>query len=169
MATLPTIDISVFTVIVGSYRLMRERVPYDACFRVVRYVSTCLLIRAANDGCSFCRCGHFHQPPSLAHSASRSALLQRYPPRLQRYPPRLQRYPPRLQRYPPRLQRYPPRLQRYAPRLQRYAPRLQRYPPCLQRWSAAWLLPVAIPSTWSLLCGGSASGASAPSAAHRGP
>lgn len=82
MATLPTIDISVFTVIVGSYRLMRERVPYDACFRVVRYVSTCLLIRAANDGCSFCRCGHFHQPMSLAHSASRSAFLQRYPPRL---------------------------------------------------------------------------------------
>lgn len=75
MATLPTIDISVFTVIVGSYRLMRERVPYDACFRVVRYVSTCLLIRAANDGCSLCRCGHFHQPMSLAHSASRSALL----------------------------------------------------------------------------------------------
>ncbi len=35
MATLPTIDISVFTVIVGSYHLMRERVPYDACFRVV--------------------------------------------------------------------------------------------------------------------------------------
>ena len=75
MATLPTIDISVFTVIVGSYRLMRERVPYDACFRVVRYVSTCLLIRAANDGCSFGRCGHFQQPMSLAHSASRSALL----------------------------------------------------------------------------------------------
>ena len=141
MATLPTIDINVFTVIVGSYRLMRERVPYDACFRVVRYVSTCLLIRAANDGCSLCRCGHFHQPMSLAHSASRSALLQRYPPRLQRYPPRLQRYPPRLQRYAPRL----------------------------QRWSAAWLLPVAIPSTWSPLCGGSASVASAPSAAHRGP
>ena len=155
MATLPTIDISVFTVIVGSYRLMRERVPYDACFRVVRYVSTCLLIRAANDGCSLCRCGHFHQPMSLAHSASRSALLQRYPPRLQRYPPRLQRYPPRLQRY--------------APCLQRYAPRSQRYPPCLQRWSAVWLLPVAIPSTWSPLCGGSASVASAPSAAHRGP
>ena len=155
MATLPTIDISVFTVIVGSYRLMRERVPYDACFRVVRYVSTCLLIRAANDGCSLCRCGHFHQPMSLAHSASRSALLQRYPPRLQRYPPRLQRYPPRLQRY--------------APCLQRYAPRSQRYPPCLQRWSAAWLLPVAIPSTWSPLCGGSASGVSVPSAAHRGP
>ena len=141
MATLPTIDISVFTVIVGSYRLMRERVPYDACFRVVRYVSTCLLIRAANDGCSFGRCGHFHQSISLAHSASRSALLQRYAPRLQRYPPRLQRYPPRL----------------------------QRYPPCLQRWSAVWLLPVAIPSTWSPLCGGSASGVSAPSAAHRGP
>ena len=141
MATLPTIDISVFTVIVGSYRLMRERVPYDACFRVVRYVSTCLLIRAANDGCSFGRCGHFHQPMSLAHSASRSALLQRYPPRLQRY----------------------------APRLQRYAPRLQRYPPCLQRWSVAWLLPVAIPSTWSPLCCGSASVASVPSAAHRGP
>ena len=155
MATLPTIDISVFTVIVGSYRLMRERVPYDACFRVVRYVSTCLLIRAANDGCSFCRCGHFHQSISLAHSASRSALLQRYAPRLQRYPPRLQRYPPRLQRYAPRLPRYPPRLQRYAP--------------CLQRWSAVWLLPVAIPSTWSPLCGGSASVASAPSAAHRGP
>ena len=155
MATLPTIDISVFTVIVGSYRLMRERVPYDACFRVVRYVSTCLLIRAANDGCSLCRCGHFHQPMSLAHSASRSALLQRYPPRLQRYAPRLQRYPPRLHRYAPRLQRYPPRLQRYAP--------------CLQRWSAAWLLPVAIPSTWSPLCGGSASGVSVPSAAHRGP
>lgn len=148
MATLPTIDISVFTVIVGSYRLMRERVPYDACFRVVRYVSTCLLIRAANDGCSFGRCGHFHQPMSLAHSASRSALLQRYPPRLQRYPPRLQRY---------------------APRLQRYAPRSQRCPPRLQRWSVAWLLPVAIPSTWSPLCGGSASGVSAPSAAHRGP
>ena len=148
MATLPTIDISVFTVIVGSYRLMRERVPYDACFRVVRYVSTCLLIRAANDGCSLCRCGHFHQPMSLAHSASRSALLQRYPPRLQRYPPRLQRYAPRLQRYPPCL---------------------QRCPPCLWRWSAAWLLPVAIPSTWSPLCGGSASGVSAPSAAHRGP
>lgn len=141
MATLPTIDISVFTVIVGSYRLMRERVPYDACFRVVRYVSTCLLIRAANDGCSLCRCGHFHQPMSLAHSASRSALLQRYPPRLQRYPPCLQRY----------------------------APRSQRYAPCLQRWSAAWLLPVAIPNTWSPLCGGSASGVSAPSAAHRGP
>lgn len=35
MATLPTIDISVLTVIVGSYRLMWERVPYDACFRVV--------------------------------------------------------------------------------------------------------------------------------------
>ena len=155
MATLPTIDISVFTVIVGSYRLMRERVPYDACFRVVRYVSTCLLIRAANDGCSFGRCGHFHQPMSLAHSASRSALLQRYPPRLQRYPPRLQRYAPRLQRY--------------APRLQRYAPRSQRCPPRLQRWSAAWLLPVAIPSTWSPLCGGSASVASVPSAAHRGP
>ena len=148
MATLPTIDISVFTVIVGSYRLMRERVPYDACFRVVRYVSTCLLIRAANDGCSFGRCGHFHQPMSLAHSASRSALLQRYPPRLQRYAPRLQRY---------------------APRLQRYAPRSQRCPPRLQRWSAAWLLPVAIPSTWSPLCGGSASVASVPSAAHRGP
>ena len=141
MATLPTIDINVFTVVVGSYRLMRERVPYDACFRVVRYVSTCLLIRAVNDGCSFGRCGHFHQPMSLAHSASRSALLQRYPPRLQRYPPRLQRY----------------------------APRSQRYPPCLQRWSAAWLLPVAIPSTWSPLCGGSASGVSVPSAAHRGP
>ena len=141
MATLPTIDINVFTVIVGSYRLMRERVPYDACFRVVRYVSTCLLIRAANDGCSFGRCGHFHQSISLAHSASRSALLQRYAPRLQRYPPRLQRYPPCLQSYAPRL----------------------------QRWSAAWLLPVAIPSTWSPLCGGSASGASAPSAAHRGP
>lgn len=140
MATLPTIDISVFTVIVGSYRLMRERVPYDACFRVVRYVSTCLLIRAANDGCSFGRCGHFHQPMSLAHSASRSVLLQRYPPRSQRYPPRLQRYPPRS----------------------------QRYPPCLQRWSAAWLLPVAIPSTWSPLCGGSASVASVSSAAHRG-
>ena len=155
MATLPTIDISVFTVIVGSYRLMRERVPYDTCSRVVRYVSTCLLIRAANDGCSLCRCGHFHQPPSLAHSASRSALLQRYPPRLQRYPPRLQRYAPRLQRYPLCLQRY--------------APRLQRYPPCLQRWSAAWLLPVAIPSTWSPLGGGSASVASVPSAAHRGP
>ena len=155
MATLPTIDISVFTVIVGSYRLMRERVPYDARFRVVRYVSTCLLIRAANDGCSFGRCGHFHQSISLAHSASRSALLQRYAPRLQRYAPRLQRYAPRLQRYAPRLQRYPPRLQRYAPRL--------------QRWSAAWLLPVAIPSTWSPLCGGSASGVSAPSAAHRGP
>ena len=134
MGTLPTIDISVFTVIVGSYRLMRERVPYDACFRVVRYVSTCLLIRAANDGCSLGRCGHFHQPMSLAHSASRSALLQRYPPRLQRYAPRLQRYPPRL-----------------------------------QRWSAAWLLPVAIPSTWSPLCGGPASVASVPSAAHRGP
>lgn len=141
MVTLPTIDISVFTVIVGSYRLMRERVPYDACFRVVRYVSTCLLIRAGDDGCSLGRCGHFHQPMSLAHSASRSALLQRYPPRLQRY----------------------------APRLQRYAPRLQRYPPCLQRWSVAWLLPVAIPSTWSPLCGGSASVASVPSAAHRGP
>ena len=155
MATLPTIDINVFTVIVGSYRLMRERVPYDACFRVVRYVSTCLLIRAGDDGCRLGRCGHFHQPMSLAHSASRSALLQRYAPRLQRYPPRLQRYPPRLQRYPPRLQRY--------------APRLSRYPPCLWRWSAAWLLPVAIPSTWSLLCGGSASGASVPSAAHRGP
>ena len=155
MATLPTIDISVFTVIVGSYRLMRERVSYDACFRVVRYVSTCLLIRAANDGCSFGRCGHFHQPMSVAHSASRSALLQRYPPRLQRYPPRSQRYPPRLQRY--------------APRLQRYPPRLQRCPPCLWRWSAVWLLPVAIPSTWSPLCGGSASGVSAPSAAHRGP
>lgn len=134
MATLPTIDISIFTVIVGSYRLMRERVPYDTCSRVIRYVSTCLLIRAANDGCSLGRCGHFHQPMSLAHSASRSALLQRYPPRLQRY-----------------------------------APRLQRYPPCLQRWSAVWLLPVAIPSTWSPLCGGSASVASAPSAAHRGP
>lgn len=134
MATLPTIDISIFTVIVGSYRLMRERVPYDTCSRVIRYVSTCLLIRAANDGCSLGRCGHFHQPMSLAHSASRSALLQRYPPRLQRY-----------------------------------APRLQRYPPCLQRWSAAWLLPVAIPNTWSPLCGGSASVASAPSAAHRGP
>ena len=148
MATLPTIDISVFTVIVGSYRLMRERVPYDACFRIVRYVSTCLLIRAGDDGCSFGRCGHFHQPPSLAHSASRSALLQRYPPRLQRYLPRLQRYLPRLQRYPPRL---------------------QRCPPCLQRWSAAWLLPVAIPNTWSPLYGGSASVASVPSAAHRGP
>lgn len=134
MATLPTIDISVLTVIVGSYRLMRERVPYDTCSRVIRYVSTCLLIRAANDGCSLGRCGHFHQPMSLAHSASRSALLQRYPPRLQRYAPRLQRYPPRS-----------------------------------QRWSAAWLLPVAIPSTWSPLCGGSASVASAPSAAHRGP
>ena len=134
MATLPTIDISVFTVIVGSYRLMRERVPYDACFRVVRYVSTCLLIRAANDGCSLGRCGHFHQSISLAHSASRSALLQRYAPRLQRYPPCLQSYAPRS-----------------------------------QRWSATWLLPVAIPSTWSPLCGGSASVASAPSAAHRGP
>lgn len=134
MATLPTIDISVFTVIVGSCRLMRERVPYDACFRVVRYVSTCLLIRAGDDGCSFGRCGHFHQPMSLAHSASRLALLQRYPPRLQRYPLCLQRYAPRL-----------------------------------QRWSAAWLLPVAIPSTWSPLCGGSASVASVPSAAHRGP
>lgn len=133
MATLPTIDISVLTVIVGSYRLMRERVPYDTCSRVIRYVSTCLLIRAANDGCSLGRCGHFHQPMSLAHSASRSALLQRYPPRLQRYAPRLQRYPPRS-----------------------------------QRWSAAWLLPVAIPNTWSPLCGGSASVASVPSAAHRG-
>lgn len=141
MATLPTIDISIFTVIVGSYRLMRERVPYDACFRVVRYVSTCLLIRASDDGCSLGRCGHFHQPMSLAHSASRSALLQRYPPRLQRCPPRLQRY----------------------------APRSQRYPPRSQRWSAAWLLPVAIPNTWSPLCGGSASVASVPSAAHRGP
>ena len=134
MATLPTIDISVFTVVVGSYRLMRERVPYDACFRVVRYVSTCLLIRAGDDGLHLGRCGHFHQPLSLAHSASRSALLQSYPPLLQSYPPRLQRCPPRL-----------------------------------QRWSAAWLLPVAIPSTWSPLCGGSASGASVPSAAHRGP
>lgn len=141
MATLPTIDISVFTVIVGSYRLMRERVPYDACFRVIRYVSTCLLIRAGDDGCILGRCGLFHQPPSLAHSASRSALLQRYPPRLQRYAPRLQRYPPCL----------------------------QSCPPCLQRWSVAWLLPVAIPSTWSPLCGGSASVASVPSAAHRGP
>lgn len=75
MATLPTIDISVFTVIVGSYRLMRERVPYDTCFLVVRYVSTCLLIRAGDDGCSLGRCGHFHQPMSLAHSASRSAFL----------------------------------------------------------------------------------------------
>lgn len=140
MATLPTIDISVFTVIVGSYRLMRERVPYDTCSRVIRYVSTCLLIRAANDGCSCGRCGHFHQPMSVAHSASRSAFLQRYAPCLQRYAPRLQRYPPRL----------------------------QRCPPCLWRWSAAWLLPVAIPSTWSPLCGGSASGVSAPSAAHRG-
>ena len=134
MATLPTIDISVFTVVVGSYRLMRERVPYDACFRVVRYVSTCLLIRAGDDGLHLGRCGHFHQPPSLAHSASRSALLWRYPPRLQRYPPRL-----------------------------------QSYPPCSQRWSAAWLLPVAIPSTWSPLCGGSASVVSVLSAAHRGP
>lgn len=148
MATLPTIDINVFTVVVGSCRLMRERVPYDARFRAVRYVSTCLLIRAGDDGLHLGRCGHFHQPMSLAHSASRSALLQRYPPRLQRYPPRLQSYPPRLQRY---------------------APRSQSYPPCLQRWSAAWLLPVAIPSTWSPLCGGSASGASVPSAAHRGP
>lgn len=50
MATLPTIDINVFTVVVGSCRLMRERVPYDACVRVVRYVSTCLLIRAGDDG-----------------------------------------------------------------------------------------------------------------------
>ena len=75
MATLPTIDINVFTVIVGSYRLMRERVPYDACFRVVRYVSTCLLIRAGDDGCSFGRCGHFHQPMSLPHSASRSSAF----------------------------------------------------------------------------------------------
>lgn len=141
MATLPTIDINVFTVVVGSCRLMRERVPYDARFRTVRYVSTCLSIRVGDDGCSFGRCGHFHQPRSLAYSASRSALLQRYPPRLQRYPPRLQRY----------------------------APRLQRYSLCLQRWSAAWLLPVAIPSTWSPLCGGSASGAPVPSAAHRGP
>ena len=148
MATLPTIDINVFTVVVGSCRLMWERVPYDARFRAVRYVSTCLLIRAGDDGLHLGRCGHFHQPMSLAHSASRSALLQRYPPRLQRYPPRLQSYPPRLQRY---------------------APRSQSYPPCLQRWSAAWLLPVAIPSTWSPLCGGSASGASVPSAAHRGP
>ncbi len=155
MATLPTIDISVFTVIVGSYRLMRERVPYDACFRVVRYVSTCLLIRAGDDGLHLGRCGHFHQPMSLAHSASRSALLQRYPPRLQRYAPRSQRYPPCLQRCPPRSQRY--------------APRSQRYPPRLQRWSAAWLLPVAIPNTWSPLCDGSASGVSVPSAAHRGP
>ena len=141
MATLPTIDINVFTVVVGSCRLMRERVPYDACFRVVRYVSTCLLIRAGDDGLHLGRCGHFHQPMSLAHSASRSALLQRYPPRLQRYPPRLQRY----------------------------APRLQRYSLCSQRGSGAWLLPVAIPSTWSPLCGGSASVASVPSAAHRGP
>lgn len=75
MATLPTIDINVFTVIVGSYRLMRERVPYDACFRVVRYVSTCLLIRAGDDGCSFGRCGHFHQPMSLPYSASRSSAF----------------------------------------------------------------------------------------------
>ena len=141
MATLPTIDISVFTVVVGSCRLMRERVPYDARFRAVRYVSTCLSIRAGDDGLHLGRCGHFHQPMSLAHSASRSALLQRYPPRLQRCPPRLQRY----------------------------APRSQRYPPCLQRWSAAWLLPVAIPNTWSPLCDGSASGVSVPSAAHRGP
>ena len=140
MATLPTIDINVFTVVVGSCRLMRERVPYDARFRAVRYVSTCLSIRAGDDGLHLGRCGHFHQPMSLAHSASRSALLQRYPPRLQRYAPRLQRYPPRL----------------------------QRYSLCLQRWSAAWLLPVAIPSTWSPLCGGSASVASVPSAAHRG-
>lgn len=82
MATLPTIDINVFTVVVGSFRLMRERVPYDACFRAVRYVSTCLLIRAGDDGLHLGRCGHFHQPMSLAHSALRSALLQRYPPRL---------------------------------------------------------------------------------------
>ena len=162
MATLPTIDINVFTVVVGSCRLMRERVPYDARFRAVRYVSTCLLIRAGDDGLHLGRCGHFHQPPSLAHSASRSALLQRYPLCSQRCLPRLQRYAPRLQRY-------APRLQRYAPRLQRYPPRSQSYPPCLQRWSAAWLLPVAIPSTWSPLCGGSASGAPVPSAAHRGP
>ena len=162
MATLPTIDINVFTVVVDSCRLMRERVPYDARFRAVRYVSTCLSIRAGDDGLHLGRCGHFHQPMSLAHSASRSALLQRYPPRLQRCPPRLQSYPPRSQRYPPRSQRYPPRSQSYPPRS-------QRCPPCLQRWSAAWLLPVAIPSTWSPLCGGSASGASVPSAAHRGP
>lgn len=162
MATLPTIDISVFTVIVGSCRLMRERVPYDACFRVVRYVSTCLLIRAGDDGLHFGRCGHFHQPMSLEHSASRSALLQRYPPRLQSYPLCSQRCLPRLQSYPPRLQSYPPRSQSYPPRS-------QRYPPRLQRWSASWLLPVAIPSTWSPLCGGSASGAPVPSAAHRGP
>lgn len=154
MATLPTIDISVFTVVVDSCRLMRERVPYDARFRAVRYVSTCLLIRAGDDGLHLDRCGHFHQPMSLAHSASRSALLQRFPPRLQRYPPRSQRYPPRSQSYPPCSQRY--------------APLLQRYPPRLQRWSGAWLLPVAIPSTWSPLCGGSASGAPVPSAAHRG-
>ena len=134
MATLPTIDISVFTVIVGSYRLMREHVPYDARFRAVRYVSTCLSIRAGDDGLHLGRCGHFHQPMSLAHSASRSAFLQRYPLCSQRCLPRLQRYAPRL-----------------------------------QRWSAAWLLPVAIPSTWSPLCGGSASGVSVPSAAHRGP
>ena len=155
MATLPTIDINVFTVVVDSCRLMRERVPYDARFRAVRYVSTCLSIRAGDDGLHLGRCGHFHQPMSLAHSASRSALLQRYPPRLQRCPPRLQSYPPRLQRY--------------APRLQRYSLCSQSYPPRLQMWSAAWLLPVAIPSTWSPLCGGSASGVSVPSAAHRGP
>lgn len=154
MATLPTIDINVFTVVVGSCRLMRERVPYDARFRAVRYVSTCLLIRAGDDGLHLGRCGHFHQPLSLSHSASRSALLQRCPPRLQRYPPRLQSYPLCSQSYPLCSQRYPPRLQRYSPRL--------------QRWSAAWLLPVAIPSTWSPLCGGSASVASVPSAAHRG-
>lgn len=147
MATLPTIDINVFTVVVGSCRLMRERVPYDARFRAVRYVSTCLSIRAGDDGLHLGRCGHFHQPMSLAHSASRSALLQRYPLCSQRCLPRLQRYPPRLQRYPPRS---------------------QRYSPCSWRWSAAWLLPVAIPSTWSPLCGGSASGAPVPSAAHRG-
>lgn len=155
MATLPTIDINVFTVVVDSCRLMRERVPYDARFRAVRYVSTCLSIRAGDDGLHLGRCGHFHQPMSLAHSASRSALLQRYPPRLQRCPPRLQSYPPRLQRY--------------APRLQRYSLCSQSYPPRLQMWSAAWLLPVAIPSTWSPLCGGSASVAPVPSAAHRGP
>lgn len=154
MATLPTIDINVFTVVVDSCRLMRERVPYDARFRAVRYVSTCLSIRAGDDGLHLGRCGHFHQPMSLAHSASRSALLQRYPPRLQRCPPRLQSYPPRLQRY--------------APRLQRYSLCSQSYPPRLQMWSAAWLLPVAIPSTWSPLCGGSASVAPVPSAAHRG-
>ena len=148
MATLPTIDINVFTVVVGSCRLMRERVPYDARFRAVRYVSTCLSIRAGDDGLHLGRCGHFHQPMSLAHSASRSAFLQRYPLCSQRCLPRLQRYAPRLQRYPPCLWRYAPRL---------------------QRWSAAWLLPVAIPSTWSPLCGGSASGVSVPSAAHRGP